>query len=132
YRSGLTCVLSESFTREGVFDALWARRCYATTGERTILDFQVGGSVMGSEIRCAAGAPVLIRAQAEGAKPLKRMQIISQGNVVHEHPCSSDSGGFEVELEGPPRPGDTQYYYLRVEGEEESLAWASPVWVEGA
>jgi hypothetical protein len=132
YRSGLTCVLAESFTREGVFDALWERRCYATTGERTILDFRAGGSIMGSEIRCAAGAPVLIQAQAMGAKSLKRMQIISQGNVVHEHPCSGDFGEFEVELEGPPRPGETRYYYLRVEGEEESLAWASPVWVEGA
>jgi len=131
YRSGLTCVLAKTFTREGVFDALWSRRCYATTGERAILDFRVEGSMMGAEIHSSAGTSVLVEAEVISTKKLKKIQIISQGNIVHEHRCSDDSEAFEVKLEGPPRPGDTRYYYLRVEGEGDSLAWASPVWVEG-
>ncbi len=38
---GLTCFLAESFTRDGVFDALRRRHHYATTGNRIILDTRV-------------------------------------------------------------------------------------------
>ena len=41
--SGRAVVLAEALTREAVFDALHARRCYATTGAPIVLDFTVNG-----------------------------------------------------------------------------------------
>lgn len=35
---GMTCLLAEELTREGVWQALFARRCYATSGPRILLD----------------------------------------------------------------------------------------------
>src|SRR2546426_7764897 len=48
--SGTTVTLAASRDRDGVFDALGARRSYATTGVRAWLAFDVDGSPMGSEI----------------------------------------------------------------------------------
>lgn len=42
-RGGLLAVYSRSLTREGVWEALKSRWCYATSGERSILDFSVEG-----------------------------------------------------------------------------------------
>ncbi|MCA9985106.1 MAG: DUF3604 domain-containing protein, partial [Anaerolineales bacterium] len=46
--NGLTCVLADSLSRDAVFDALQARRCYGTTGARIWLDFQADGQPMGT------------------------------------------------------------------------------------
>ena len=42
---------SEEFTREAVFDAIRARRCYATTGKRIIVDFRIDDHWMGEEFK---------------------------------------------------------------------------------
>jgi hypothetical protein len=129
YRSGLTCVLAESLTREAIFDALWARRCYATTGERHLLDFTLNGAPMGSEVKAPVGKAVRVTARAVGACPLSRLQIVSQGVVVLDRQVSGEEAQLEEDLPGPDRAGGTRYYYLRLEGEGEALAWVSPVWV---
>ncbi|REJ95355.1 MAG: DUF3604 domain-containing protein [Planctomycetota bacterium] len=49
-RNGLTAVYATELTREAIWQALQHRRCYATTGERIRLRFEVNGSPMGSEI----------------------------------------------------------------------------------
>ena len=46
-RGGLGAVLAPTLSRDAVFDALQARRTYATTGERIILDVSVNGTAMG-------------------------------------------------------------------------------------
>ncbi len=47
---GLTCVLAPELTREAVFDALQARRCYGTSGPRIALDIRCAGHTMGEEL----------------------------------------------------------------------------------
>jgi len=48
-RSGITAVYATDLTREGIWEALRARRTYATTGERILLSVTVDGQPMGSE-----------------------------------------------------------------------------------
>jgi hypothetical protein len=43
YSGGLAAVWAAELTREAVFDALYARRCYGTTGARILLDFRLNG-----------------------------------------------------------------------------------------
>ena len=75
--NGLTCVLAESLTRDAVFDALQARRCYATTGTRIDLDFQAttdGRSFpMGSIIE--TGDQVTCQARVTGTGPLESLTL---------------------------------------------------------
>ena len=47
---GLTAVLADDFSRDGIFKAIKARNTYCTTGARTHIDFKLGQYIMGDEI----------------------------------------------------------------------------------
>ncbi|MCX7625826.1 MAG: CehA/McbA family metallohydrolase [Candidatus Sumerlaeaceae bacterium] len=47
YEGGLACVLAKELTREAIFDALRKRRCYATSGIRMRMVFEINGAPMG-------------------------------------------------------------------------------------
>ncbi|NIS74992.1 MAG: DUF3604 domain-containing protein, partial [Deltaproteobacteria bacterium] len=49
-KAGLTAVWTDLLSRHSIYDALRARRCYATTGERIIVEFWVDGHFMGEVI----------------------------------------------------------------------------------
>lgn len=70
---GLTCVLAEELTRKSIFRALRARRCYATTGPRMALSFEVDGQPMGSAL--SAAGPVRARAAVRGCGPLESLTL---------------------------------------------------------
>jgi hypothetical protein len=50
YGEGLMAALVTDFTREGIFEAIRARRTYALTGDRIALEFTIDGAPMGSTI----------------------------------------------------------------------------------
>jgi Protein of unknown function (DUF3604) len=71
---GLTCVLAESLTREAVFDAIKARRCYAVTGAQRIhVELAVNGLPMGAAGR--AEGPVTVAGRAAGTGPIERIDV---------------------------------------------------------
>ncbi|MGH9658890.1 MAG: DUF3604 domain-containing protein, partial [Bryobacteraceae bacterium] len=110
-----------SLTREGIFQALYHRRTYATTGSRIILSFELNGEPMGSEVR-ASGPPKIV-AWAEGTAAVRAMRLVKNGRVVH----SSSSGRMEyVDASGDYA---AKYYYVdlvQVDGEK---AISSPIWL---
>lgn len=77
---GLTCVLADVLTRDGVWDALAARRCYGTTGARIILEFDIDGHPMGSIVENAN----TLSARAVGAAPLELLQLFRGRDLIHE------------------------------------------------
>jgi len=69
---GLTCVLAESLTREAVFDAIKARRCYGVTAAQRIhVELAVNGLPMGAEGRVRG--PVTIAGRVVGTGPIERI-----------------------------------------------------------
>ena len=71
---GLTCVLAESLTREAVFDAIKARRCYGVTAAQRIhVELTVNGLPMGAIGR--ADGPVTVSGRAVGTGPIERIDI---------------------------------------------------------
>jgi hypothetical protein len=73
---GLTCILAETLSREAIFDALRARRCYAVTGAQRIhIDLAVNGLAMGSEGRVEDGTPVRITGRVVGTGPIERIDV---------------------------------------------------------
>lgn len=79
-RNGLTAVYAKELTRESIWEALHARRTYATTGERIRLLFQVDGADMGSEIT-TSGSPK-INFQIEGTKPIERVDLFRGVEII--------------------------------------------------
>ncbi len=144
YRSnvvgGLAAVIAPELTRESLFQAMYDRRTFATSGERMLIDMRVGGAVatgsarsraqggawMGEELR--AEGEVTISLRAVGTRPLKQVDLIKSGSVLRTWVCEGIY--HQAELTDPAgKPGSTDYYYARAIQEDGHLAWASPCWV---
>lgn len=126
FGTALMGVYAEGLTREEIFQAIYHRRTYATTGSRIRLAFAVNGAVMGSEIR-VSGAP-RITASAAGTAGIAKMRIVKNGAVVY----SVEPGAESAELEYLDREGvgAGAYYYLDLVQEDGEKAISSPVWVD--
>jgi len=71
---GLTCVLAESLTREAVFDAIKARRCYGVTAAQRIhIELTVNGLPMGAAGRTEG--PVTVSGRVVGTGPIERVDV---------------------------------------------------------
>ncbi len=125
--SGYLAVLTDELTREKVWDAMYARRCYATTGVRIVVDFRVNGAIMGSEIDAPEDGVNAIEAEVTGAAPLDRLELVRDGETICVRPCSGMSATLNVEDAGSE---DSSFYYLRVFQTDGEMAWSSPVWVD--
>lgn len=131
FKGGLGLVaLKSELSRSDVFDALRERRAYATTGARMIVDFEVAGALIGSQV-AVAGQP-LVAFAVVGTAPLKHIQIFRQDLVVHELFGSS----MDLELEGEwvdedfAKLSGSQFYWLRVAQVDGHVAVTSPVWID--
>ena len=77
YGEGLMAALVADFTREGIFEAIRARRTYALTGDRIEVDFAVDGAPMGATIE--AGTQVEVAFAVRGRDELDVVEIIQDG-----------------------------------------------------
>jgi hypothetical protein len=128
---GLAAIASDEKTREGVLEALRARRCYATNGPRIVLRASLAGHRMGESIPAAELATegeVQLAAQVIAPSPLARVDVIHGRDVVQ----SIDAEGRRellVRWAVPPlRPGD--FVYVRVVEQDGGAAWSSPWFIE--
>jgi len=128
---GVTGVLATELSREAVFEAIRARRCYATTSEHIELDFRVNGYPMGSIVPFTPYTadlmyPLRVEYRVKGTLPLGLIEVVTDGGaVVHRRTVEEMgfseeySAAFEVPhmARGLPR-GSTlstnrRYLYLR-------------------
>lgn len=124
YRQGIMGIWSRKLTREGIFEALWNRRVYATTNIRILLRFYVAGHPMGSEIKHTGPIPIAVECTSE--VPIRRVDLVRNGldHLQFEPNCR------EVHWNGQDLPEtSTSWYYVRVTREDGEMAWSSPIWV---
>ena len=128
--SGRAAVLASELTRTAVFDALYARRCYATTGVPIVLDCTVCNAVIGSEIPALSpGRVPQVRFSCVGTNGLDHIRIVKNGQIVHTIPCHGQhTVQGEWEDKGYNSESTSSYYVRAVQVDRES-AWSSPVWV---
>ncbi len=143
YSAGLTAILAKEQNRSSLMDALQARSCYATTGERMIVGLHIAGHGMGTELDTKT-RPGLefnrhITGYAIGTQPLSEVLLIRNGKEFKSFTPKEDR--FEFELDDTELLGeialDTRgelppfvYYYLRVMQKDGHIAWSSPIWVD--
>ncbi len=135
---GIAAVYSDKLTTASLFDALFRRHCYATTGERILVDFSVDNEPMGTILKRDVGTKVNLKLRVWGTRNLLRVDIL----CYH----FGRAGAFMPILTAPPRPEglDAFYeieekivepcmYYARVIQEPldwPDMAWTSPIWIE--
>lgn len=148
YNPGLTGIIAKSYTRDAIFDALYRRSCYATTGERTLLGFYVAGQPMGSELSTQAKPGLIVNRHLSGyvagTKIITLIEILRNGEVIHtinphSYHCDYSYDDSEdlptVTLDGGKSSEGVArlpfvFYYLRVTQEDGNMAWSSPIWVD--
>ena len=129
-RGGITAVWAAHLSRDGVFEALRARRCYATTGARIYLELWADDAPMGAELSVET-APTLT-ARVGGTDELRRVELVrytvDEGFVT---PVVLDEGGEIAEFTWIDEQLDSDaIYYLRVSQVDGHHAWSSPIWVD--
>ncbi len=143
YTPGLTAILSKEHSRASIFEALQARSCYATTGERIIVGLHIAGQGMGSELDTKA-RPGLefnrhITGYCIGTAPLLEAVLIRNGKKFRSLEIKDGMTEFAIDdtdlldqivLEAKEDRSPFVYYYFRVVQEDGHVAWSSPIWVD--
>ena len=144
--AGLTGLFVKDFSVKGIFDAILARRTYATTGIKLKLDMTVNGYPMGhvfsvNQYTVNVVFPLHFVLNINGTSPITRVELVANGAVIRTENFSDGKHQRRVELEverGTRELADTnRYYYIRIYQEEGSrvhghqgMAWTSPVWID--
>ncbi|NNE91019.1 MAG: hypothetical protein HKN23_05180 [Verrucomicrobiales bacterium] len=118
-------VFCKEFTRDGIIEAIQARRTMAAT-DKIYLNFTCNGEPLGSTLK--SDGPPKIRFWISGTAPIKRITVVR--NEVDWIVIDGIAGSeFEEEVvDEKPLEGENRYY-LRVEQVDGNMAWGSPVWV---
>lgn len=128
YRGGLTCVLADRLDRQSIFQGLWDRRVYATTGERILLDVSLNGAGMGREISLEENPVRNLTVKVSGTGDIDRVEVISMGHTVYRRMGAGTELEFTFSDSSVPEHG-WLYYYVRVHQKDKAMAWSSPIWV---
>lgn len=123
YPGGLVSFLATELTREGIWDAWWNRRVYATSFDKILLLFTINAQQMGSEL--AAAPPYRIKYVVSARSEHARVLLIRNNETIRED--QTIDGAAIVNLLDTP-PTDNNYYYIRVEQDNGERAWSSPIW----
>ena len=85
YGEGLVAVYAETLTREGVMEALKARRTYGVSADRIELDFRLNGHWMGETIPAAAARKIHVK--VKGKDVIDRVEVLRNNEVIYRnHP----------------------------------------------
>ncbi|RMD86227.1 MAG: DUF3604 domain-containing protein, partial [Candidatus Dadabacteria bacterium] len=122
---GLTGVLSESVTAEGVLAAIHYRRTYATSGPRILLRVALDATAMGGTI--GPGDHELY-VRVVGTAPLERIDVVRSGKVATGAQCDGALDFTSAYSLGALQAGE--YVYVRVLQRDGGAAWSSPIFVE--
>jgi len=126
---GLAGIYAAATTREAVWEALLARRTYATSGERIILSVRIADHWMGEEIQ-ADDLPEGLPFEVDicGTAPVDLVELIADGVAVDT--LFGNGERVEGTLETSKNPNESTYYYVRVRQMDGGLAWSSPIWID--
>lgn len=134
HHAGLGVVLADDLTRKAVFDALFSRRCYATTGARILLEFTVDHQHMGSEFYKKPGDTVPISISVAGVAPLDTVEVLKYqyGDFIVLKSLNIAGGNTTTTLDFSDRVDMPTIYYVRVRQTDGEMAWTSPIWIDFA
>jgi len=126
---GLAAVLVKEVSQKGIVEALRARRCFATTGDKIFIDFSINGCLMGEEIN--ANKKPHITAKITGTDELTNIVIFRDGEIIYERDGEQLKNKKEWKIDFVDNmPGEHSYYYLRVIQDNQEIGWSSPIWVK--
>jgi hypothetical protein len=122
-----TVALARHLTREGILEALWARRVYSTADRDLQLDFTLDGEDMGAQVSRPAGSLTCrVAVKDQGGDAVQQIDLFVDGKtVVSERPGAAEHVWTPAIDLTPGR----HYCFVRVQQGEDRMTWSSPIWV---
>ncbi len=123
---GLVGIYAKERTREAVFDALYQRRVYATSGARIVLRFTANGHEMGC--KCTSDGPVRLAVEVTGTHDIAAVRILKDFELIRKVKpatpvCRLDWTDSDFEHSG------LASYIAVVSQVDGETAVSSPIWV---
>jgi hypothetical protein len=129
----MTAVRAAALTRAAVFDAIRARRCYAVTGAKIVLDVAVDGVVDGEGAAPEPGREVTLTARCLAPAAVRRLVLVQDGvdgaAVAGGEAAPDGAGGVgrAATLRARLTPRRGGHVYVRAELVDGEIAWSSPI-----
>ena len=83
YGEGVVGVWARDLSAASLFEAVRARRTYAATGDRIVLDVALNGRPMGSELEPVADRQIDVHVRGEDA--ISTVELVRNGRVIDRH-----------------------------------------------
>jgi hypothetical protein len=118
-------LLVEKNGRQGIIDGFKQRHSYAAT-DNILLVVRSGDHLMGDIFETSQ--PPTLSIEVHGTAPVAKLHVVRNNKYVY----TTDPNEQQVErqyTDNDAKPGETSYYYVRVEQADGNLAWASPMWI---
>ena len=122
-------ILTDSFTEDGIYEAIRALRMYATEDKNLELTYTVNGLMMGSsitEVPDKLNIEVTVN-DPDASDSIAKVEVVANsGKVAYtwDNAAQLNSGKLSVTLDP-----SYSYYFIRVTQKDGDLAVTSPVWV---
>ncbi|MCL2814928.1 MAG: CehA/McbA family metallohydrolase [Oscillospiraceae bacterium] len=146
---GLTAALSPALTRGDIYSAIKNRMCYATSGDRILIDFHINGFPMGTVLKVNQYTieqlfPIHAAASAITPSPAEKIELVQNGVSIYEKSTREAKCCFDMALDygrlmSPDRmdasdqihtANNSRYYYIRVTQKDGGIAWSSPIFID--
>ena len=124
-------VLAGELTREGIAEAFFARRTYATENSNLYLDFRSSGHPMGSRLKGLPRTFTVTASNGDGDN-FQEIRLIRNGVVIQSVPVEGNP--VEVEFNDPESQGNDYYYVIVTQTGDSNgngrndEAISSPIW----
>jgi len=142
YPPGIMAIWAEELTQESLWNALYNRRCYGTTGPRVIIKFSLDdyrmGDIIPVEDHSTSKKKRTIHMQVWSPLIIEKIQLIRNNEELAEFSPKStfidnsyvDEENLEdIFLEHIHKEELFCFYYLRIFLPEKNMAWSSPIWI---
>lgn len=128
---GMTGVLADELNDEQIFDNMYDRHCYATSGAMIVAAARMNGQLMGSQLYQTPGAERRIDIEIHGTAPIELIEIIHAGITLASLPVdgSADFIGSWTDTR-PGRPFNEAWYYVRARQTDGECLWLSPFFID--
>ena len=122
-------ILTDDFSEQGLYNAIRARRVYATEDKNLEINYTVNGQMLGSiisEVPEKLNIAVSVYDPDKTDSITKVEVIVNSGKTIYtwDNPADLATGNLTCELDP-----DYSYYFIRVTEGDGDLAVTAPVWV---
>ena len=122
-------ILTDDFSEQGLYNAIRARRVYATEDKNLEINYTVNGQMLGSiisEVPEKLNIAVSVNDPDKADSITKVEVVVNSGKTIYtwDNPADLATGNLTCTLDP-----DYSYYFIRVTEGDGDLAVTAPVWV---